>query len=151
MATSDSPNRRPRLEDHYQRIQSYLSRYETPSITRDDLTQATYLKAYEHLRNRDPPRRTVPWLLSVARSVAIDAHRKRQARQEILVADQDSRIDYTAIEVPESIEHREDLARLPEAVRELSPLNRDLVTEFYFFDRSGREISRSYYLSPGAV
>jgi len=113
----------------------------------EDLVQETMLRAWTHRTSLDiqhhSPRH---WLATVARRLAVDAHRARRARpQEALLDDQlplaaDQRAD-AGIDAPGV---RAAFAALPGAQRQV-------LTEVYYRDRSVAETARILQIPPGTV
>lgn len=115
----------------------------------EDLVQETLLRAWQHpealhAEDFDSVR---PWLLTVARRLAIDARRARQARPPE-VGD----------EVPENArvtaDHAERAAAMldvREAVKTLTPEHRDVLILVYFRGASVAEAAQTLGIPPGTV
>ncbi|GEK02115.1 RNA polymerase sigma factor SigL [Streptomyces sp. 1-11] len=115
----------------------------------EDLVQETLVRAWQHpealhAADFDSVR---PWLLTVARRLAIDARRARQARPPE-VGD----------EVPENARVTADHAErataaldVREAVKTLTPEHRDVLVLVYFRGASVAEAARILGIPPGTV
>ncbi|MEU9478899.1 sigma-70 family RNA polymerase sigma factor [Streptomyces sp. NPDC048191] len=115
----------------------------------EDLVQETLVRAWQHpeavhAEGFDSVR---PWLLTVARRLAIDARRARQARPP-----------ETGCEVPEnarvSADHAERAAAMldvREAVKTLTPEHRDVLVLVYFLGASVAEAAQTLGVPPGTV
>jgi len=113
----------------------------------EDLVQETMLRAWTHRNNLDmqhrPPR---AWLITVARRLAVDAHRARRAR-------------------PQEVQLEEHLARaggqradggidefgVRAAIAALPGPQRQVLAEIYYRDRSVADTARILQIPPGTV
>jgi RNA polymerase sigma-70 factor, ECF subfamily len=113
----------------------------------EDLVQETMLRAWTHRNHVDIQHRSPrPWLITVTRRLAIDAHRARHARppetelnEHLALADgqqADASIDEIVV--------RAAIAALPGPQRQV-------LTEVYFRDRSVAETARTLQIPPGTV
>ncbi|MEU5717015.1 sigma-70 family RNA polymerase sigma factor [Streptomyces sp. NPDC020403] len=114
----------------------------------EDLLQETLVRAWQHPEAFDAPYDSMrPWLFTVARRLAIDARRSRQARPpEVSDA------------VLESAPARENTAEaavraldVREAVRTLSPEHRAVLVQIYFRGLSVGETARVLGIPAGTV
>ncbi|MER6070316.1 sigma-70 family RNA polymerase sigma factor [Streptomyces sp. NPDC001817] len=115
----------------------------------EDLVQETLVRAWQHpealhAEDFDSVR---PWLLTVARRLAIDARRAREARPP-----------ETGAEIPESArvtaDHAERAAAMldvREAVKTLTPEHRDVLVLVYFLGASVAEAAQTLGVPPGTV
>ncbi|MFB7220017.1 sigma-70 family RNA polymerase sigma factor [Streptomyces sp. NPDC056227] len=114
----------------------------------EDLLQETLVRAWQHPEAFDSPYESMrPWLFTVARRLAIDARRSRQARPTE-VSDL----------VLESAPGREDTAEatvaaldVREAVRTLSPEHRAVLVQIYFRGLSVGETAQVLGIPAGTV
>lgn len=110
-----------------------------PRQEADDLTQETFLRAWQRLPSLQDPARFGPWLASIARNLATDHLRQRP---RIAPMPQDLRAAHRpSAEAAEVLRH---LRALPEAYRE--PLILRLVEGM-----TGPEIAQKTGLTPGSV
>ncbi|HEX2327081.1 MAG TPA: sigma-70 family RNA polymerase sigma factor [Candidatus Angelobacter sp.] len=64
------------IEEHQTRLYRFLLRLVREPATAEDLFQQTWIKVMEKIRNYDPNRDFTPWLLTVARNLALDHLRR---------------------------------------------------------------------------
>ncbi|WP_190015273.1 sigma-70 family RNA polymerase sigma factor [Streptomyces lucensis] len=115
----------------------------------EDLVQETLVRAWQHpealhAAGFDSVR---PWLLTVARRLAIDARRARQARPPEVgdAVPEDARV---------TADHAERAAAaldVREAVKTLTPEHRDVLVLVYFRGASVAEAARTLGIPPGTV
>jgi RNA polymerase sigma-70 factor (ECF subfamily) len=109
-----------------------------PAQEAEDLTQETFLRAWQRLPTLKDPSRFGPWLASIARNLATD----RLRRPRLTVVDQEPRAP--ARPTSEAAEVLRHLRALPEAYRE--PLMMRLIEGM-----TGPEIAQKTGLTPGSV
>lgn len=99
----------------------------------EDIVQETLLRAWRHPESLAGERGDLrPWLFTVARHIAIDAHRRRQNRvQEV----GDGGLDAVA-EQRDDIEHALEHWLVSDALASLSPPHREVLVQTYLQDRS---------------
>jgi RNA polymerase sigma-70 factor (ECF subfamily) len=113
----------------------------------EDLLQETMLRAWRHLDSLgERPAR--PWLLTVARRLAIDAWRSRAARPSE-VGDEDAAA--AAGTVPDRTQAVLDRAVLVPALAGLSSLQRDVVLEVYFRGSTVRQTATALGIPEGTA
>jgi RNA polymerase sigma-70 factor (ECF subfamily) len=113
----------------------------------EDIVQETLLRAWRHPQALDPERGPVrSWLFTVARNVAVDAHRARRARPTE-VGD-----DALAV-VPAVDEIEQALVRwlIADAMSTLSLEHRAVLVETYYRGRSVAEASATLGVPAGTV
>ena len=64
------------VEEHQVRLYRYLLRLVREPATAEDLFQQTWIKVMEKIESYDPRRDFTPWLLTVARNLALDHLRR---------------------------------------------------------------------------
>ncbi|WP_030378468.1 MULTISPECIES: sigma-70 family RNA polymerase sigma factor [unclassified Streptomyces] len=115
----------------------------------EDLVQETLLRAWQHpeaLRAHDFTS-VRPWLLTVARRLAIDARRARQARPAEVG-------DAVLAHAPVCADHAERSAAMldvREAVKTLTPEHREVLVQVYFRGASVAEAAEALGIPPGTV
>lgn len=113
----------------------------------EDIVQETLLRAWRHPQALDPERGGLrPWLMTVARRIAIDQHRARQARPaEVELDERDIG----------SVSDRLDQALagwlVEDALSTLSAEHRSVLIETHFRGRSVGETARILGIPPGTV
>jgi RNA polymerase sigma-70 factor (ECF subfamily) len=99
----------------------------------EDLLQETYLRAWRKLDQFPAePERALPWLFTMARRVAIDAARARDARPTEVGA-------FNLVAVPTADNHAQrvvDIQAVRAALIRLTPQHREVLFEVYFRDAS---------------
>jgi RNA polymerase sigma-70 factor, ECF subfamily len=113
----------------------------------EDLVQETMLRAWTHRTSLDiqhhSPR---PWLVTVARRLAVDAHRARRARP------QEARlVELLALAGGQRADASTDAAGVRAAFAALPGAQRQVLVEVYYRDRSVAETARILQIPPGTV
>jgi RNA polymerase sigma-70 factor (ECF subfamily) len=113
----------------------------------EDIVQETLLRAWRHPEALDPDRGPVrSWLFTVARNVAVDAHRARRARPQE-VGDE----ALALVPAVDEIEQALDTWLVADALATLSPDHRAVVVETYYRGRSVAEAAAVLGIPPGTV
>uniref|UniRef100_UPI001F2288C6 sigma-70 family RNA polymerase sigma factor n=1 Tax=Thermomonospora amylolytica TaxID=1411117 RepID=UPI001F2288C6 len=111
----------------------------------EDIVQETLLRAWRHpdaLTGR-PVR---PWLFTVARNLAVDAHRARQSRPpETGLSEQ------APLPAEDDLDRALESWTVAEALADLSPAHRAVILETYYRGRSVAEAARVLGIPPGTV
>ncbi|MDT0430734.1 MULTISPECIES: sigma-70 family RNA polymerase sigma factor [Streptomyces] len=114
----------------------------------EDLSQETLVRAWQHPEAFDAPYESMrPWLFTVARRLAIDARRSRQARPtEVsdVVLESAPAQENTAESAVRALDVRE-------AVRTLSPEHRAVLVQIYFRGLSVGETAEVLGIPAGTV
>jgi len=114
----------------------------------EDVVQETLLRAWRHPESLDPKRGDPrPWLFTVARRIAIDAHRARDARPvevgDAALASVESGTD--------EIERALETWLVSDALAALTPAHREVLVETYYRGRSIAEAARVLGIPEGTV
>ena len=113
----------------------------------EDIVQETLLRAWRHPQALDPGRGPVrSWLFTVARNVAVDAHRARRARP--------SEVGDAALAVVPAVDEIEqalDRWLIADAMATLSPEHRAVLVETYYRGRSVAEAATTLGVPAGTV
>jgi RNA polymerase sigma-70 factor (ECF subfamily) len=113
----------------------------------EDIVQETLLRAWRHPQALDPARGPVrSWLFTVARNVAVDAHRARRARPRE-VGDE----ALAAVPAVDEIEQALDSWLVADALATLSPDHRAVIVETYYRGRSVAEAAAVLGVPAGTV
>lgn len=120
------------LMRYQHRLYRYLLRMVHEPATAEDLFQQLWIRVAENARKYDPRRGFEPWLFSVARNLAIDHLRriKPESLDEPMPSG-DTKADLLADQRPfvlDGLLQQQRASRLAEAVGELSPMYREVVT-----------------------
>ncbi len=113
----------------------------------EDVVQETLIKAWRNAGKLDrQPEMLRAWLFTVARRIVIDGWRSRSARpQEVEELESDS------IGVPDESEKTLAAMIVYEALRNLSPEQREAVQQTYLRDRTVNEVAATLGVPPGTV
>jgi len=113
----------------------------------EDIVQETLLRAWRHPEALDPDRGPVrSWLFTVARNVAVDAHRARRARPTE-VGDE----ALAVVPAVDEIEQALDTWLVADALAALSPDHRAVLVETYYRGRSVADAAAVLGVPPGTV
>jgi RNA polymerase sigma-70 factor (ECF subfamily) len=114
----------------------------------EDLVQETMVRAWRHRETVDGSHASaLPWLLTISRRLAIDAHRARMARPHEVSAEE---LLNTA-PPDDAIERNLTALDVREAVRNLHPTQREVLVERYFHGLSVAEIAEKLDIPEGTV
>ncbi|WP_307849532.1 sigma-70 family RNA polymerase sigma factor [Qaidamihabitans albus] len=113
----------------------------------EDVVQETLIRAWRNADKLDrEPEMLRAWLHTVARRIVIDGWRSRRARpQEVEEADADS------VGVPDESDRTLAAMVVYEALRNLSPEQREAVSQTYLRDRTVNEVAATLGVPPGTV
>ena len=113
----------------------------------EDIVQETLLRAWRHPEALDSQRGPVrSWLFTVARNVAVDAHRARKARPTE-VGDE----ALAAVPAVDEIEQALDSWLIADAMSALSADHRAVIVETYYRGRSVAEAAAALGVPAGTV
>lgn len=113
----------------------------------EDIVQETLLRAWRQRDSLDEERGSLrPWLFTVARRIAIDAHRARSVRPTE-VGDSVLAVVPAADEIDRSL----DRMLIVEALQALSAEHRAVIVETYFHGRSVSDAAGFLGVPPGTV
>jgi RNA polymerase sigma-70 factor, ECF subfamily len=113
----------------------------------EDLVQETMLRAWTHRNNLDTQHRSHrAWLITIARRLAVDAHRARCARPQEAELD-----DHLALADGQRADGSIDQAGVRAAIAALPGSQRRVLTEVYYRDRSVAETARLLQIPAGTV
>ncbi|KUN02918.1 RNA polymerase subunit sigma [Streptomyces yokosukanensis] len=115
----------------------------------EDLVQETLVRAWQHPEalHADDFDSVRPWLLTVARRLAIDARRARLARPP----ETGDEIPETARVAADHAERAAAMLDVREAVKTLTPEHRDVLVLVYFLGASVAEAAQTLGVPPGTV
>ncbi|GAA1421990.1 sigma-70 family RNA polymerase sigma factor [Streptomyces thermospinosisporus] len=115
----------------------------------EDLVQETLLRAWQHPEalRADAFDSVRPWLLTVARRLAIDARRARQARP----AEVGDAVLENARVISDHAERAAATLDVREAVKTLTPEHREVLVLVYFQGASVAEAAKTLGIPPGTV
>ena len=122
----------------------------------EDITQETFLEAYQNLEKLRDPLKFSAWLLGIANHLCIAWFRKNQSRSELLrehhitKTDTDTYSRYVALENErDTVEAQRALAQ--KLLSKLKESDRQLMTLHYFEEMTSAEISRYLGVSQNTI
>lgn len=136
------------FEQHAAPLLSYALRLTGGDRGRaEDVVQETLLRAWRHPDSLDPERGPVrSWLFTVARNVAVDAHRARKARPTEVSDDV-----LAVVPAGDEIEQALDSWLVADAMSSLTPDHRAVLVETYYRGRSVAEAAAALGIPAGTV
>ena len=148
-ALADEQLLRALFDQHAPALLSYALRLVDGDRGRaEDVVQETLLRAWRHpeamAADRGSPR---PWLFAVARRIAVDAHRRRQARPREVGDDVLAQVPAQDDEVDRAL----DAWLVADALAALSPAHREVLVQTYFAGRTVGEAAQVLGVPPGTV
>jgi RNA polymerase sigma-70 factor (ECF subfamily) len=148
-ALADEHLLRALFDQHAPALLSYALRLVDGDRGRaEDVVQETLLRAWRHpeamAADRGSPR---PWLFAVARRIAVDAHRRRQARPKEVGDDVLAQVPAQDDEVDRAL----DAWLVADALAALSPAHREVLVQTYFAGRTVGEAAQVLGVPPGTV
>jgi len=148
VGTAEDAALRMLYEQHAGPLLSYALRLTGGDRGRsEDIVQETLLRAWRHPQALDPSRGPVrSWLFTVARNVAVDAHRARRARPHEVADDA-----LALVPAVDEIESALDSWLVADAMVALSPDHRAVLVETYYRGRSVAEASTVLGVPAGTV
>lgn len=140
------------VERYLGRVYNLCLRYLGDAQEAEDITQETFLRAYQHLWNYDPRRPFWVWLRTIAVRLCIDRLRRRrpQVRLDTLPF-QGSWFREEAPLPEERMLQAEQQERLYRLVQQLPPVDRALVVLHYWEGLSYQELAETLNLTVSAV
>ncbi|NHC16424.1 sigma-70 family RNA polymerase sigma factor [Motilibacter deserti] len=154
--TADEPLLRALWEEHGSALLAYAQRLTGDRGRAEDIVQETLLRAWRHGDELDTRARSEGgggaaglrgWLFTVARHLAVDAHRARLARPR--EAGDDTVL--AALPASDEIERALDSWLVADALAALSPAHREVLVETYYCGRSVAEAAAVLGVPPGTV
>ena len=122
----------------------------------EELTQDTFLKAYQKLTTLKNPNQFAGWLYVIADRICIDWHRKRKPSMESLETTSGEEIEESSYRHYEdmqreeaSVEHRQ--GRIRSILEKLPESERTVVTLYYLGEMTYKAISEFLGVSPNTV
>ncbi|MFI6686526.1 sigma-70 family RNA polymerase sigma factor [Streptomyces sp. NPDC050485] len=136
----------------YERHGSVLLRFATRLLGGDwhraeDVLQEAAIRAWQHAAQLGPTADALrPWLFHVVRNLVIDGYRGRQARPP-----EDQVPDVTHLPVADGVDHALTKRVVVDAMRDLAPLQREVLLHVYYLGRSVNQTARALGVPPGTV
>ena len=134
-------------DEHGAVLLSYVTTITHDRQAAEDIVQETVLRAWRRAgRLASDGRPLRPWLMRVARNLAVDRHRRAST-----VREQTSSPALEGIAGADTIDRALDAWQLADALRQLSPDHRNALVELYFRGRSVTEAATALGVPPGTV
>ncbi len=134
-------------DEHGAVLRSYVTTITHDPHAAEDIVQETVLRAWRRAgpltRDGRPLR---PWLMTVARNLALDRQRRASTARE-----QSSTRALEAIAEADTLDLVLDARQLADALQQLSPDHRSALVELYFRGRSVTEAATALGVPPGTV
>jgi RNA polymerase sigma-70 factor (ECF subfamily) len=129
------------LDAYGQQVFALIVRMVSSPEYAEELTQDTFMKAFQHLSSFSNDSMFSTWIYRIAYNTALSALRKK--KEEVLVIDdkQWERVSETEIDEALDDESEERIARLQAALEKLAPEERAIITLFYEEEKSIEEIA----------
>ena len=146
--TGDEEQLRRLWDDHARPLLAFVLRLTGGDRGRaEDIVQETLLQAWRHPEALNPERGPIrPWLLTVARRVAIDHHRARQARPNE-VGDE----GLADLLTDDGIDQALDRWLVADALGSLAPAHREALLHTYYAGRTVTEAAVTLGVPAGTV
>jgi RNA polymerase sigma-70 factor (ECF subfamily) len=113
----------------------------------EDIVQETMLRAWRHPESLTSDRGSArPWLCTVARNLAVDAHRARKSRPPEVGADA-----LVLLPVADEADRVLEAWIVTDALRSLTPEHREVLIETYYRGKSVAEAAATLGIPPGTV
>lgn len=113
------------IERHEERLFRYLLRFLGDASVAEDVFQQTWVQVTERVARYDPARPFAPWLIAVARHLALDQLRRRRPES---LDEVDEPVTARAADDPFAhAMSRQRSTRLQAAVASLAPLDREVL------------------------
>jgi RNA polymerase sigma-70 factor (ECF subfamily) len=113
----------------------------------EDVVQETLLRAWQHPEAFDPSRGEIrPWLFTVARHLAVDAHRARGSRPHEV-----GELPLEAVTASDDVDAALDRIVVADALAALSPQHRSVLIEMFLHDRGVTETAAALGVPTGTV
>jgi RNA polymerase sigma-70 factor (ECF subfamily) len=134
-------------DEHAAALWRYALRLTGDQARAEDVVQETLLQAWKHPEVLDPQRGPVrPWLLTVARRVAIDHYRARQARPSE-VGDE----GLAELGIGDGIDEALERWLVSDALATLAPAHREALLHTYYAGRTVTEAATVLGIPVGTV
>jgi RNA polymerase sigma-70 factor (ECF subfamily) len=148
--TADAEVLRQLHDEHAAALHGFALRATRDPHQAQDVVQEVLLRAWRHPEALAPERGSVrAWLMTLARNVVVDQHRRRGARPPE-VAFEGSAAEAAATPVNE-LDRAMESWLVAEALRRLTPDHRHVLVELYYKDKSVADAARTLGIPAGTV
>lgn len=129
------------VQTYGQQVFTLIVRMVSNQEDAEELTQDTFLKAFQHLSSFKENCSFSTWIYSIAYNTAISSLRKRKF--DTCVMDPATLAGISDAQVDEALneESEEQIARLNRAIERLNPEERTLISLFYYEEKTLNEVA----------
>ena len=136
-------------EEYYDRIVRYIFVRINDQIEAENLGGDVFLKALQALDSyRGHSEQMRAWLFKIAHNLVVDYFRKMSKRKDVSLNDMEVRDRVTVEEV---VEVKLEVERLSEALKQLTPAQREVIGLRFFAGLSSAEVGKTLGKNSGAV
>lgn len=139
------------LDTYGQPVFSLIVRMVNSEEDAEELTQDTFMKAFEHLSSFNGKSNFSTWIYRIAYNTALSFLRKKNVEQTVIDDNQWNRISDTQIDDALNNESEEQIEKLQQALTKLTAEERALVTLFYEEEHSIQELAQILNLNEGNI
>ena len=139
------------LDTYGQPVFSLIVRMVNSEEDAEELTQDTFMKAFEHLSSFNGKSSFSTWIYRIAYNTALSFLRKKNVEQTVIDDNQWNRISDTQIDDALNNESEEQIEKLQQALTKLTAEERALVTLFYEEEHSIQELAQILNLNEGNI
>ena len=139
------------LDTYGQPVCSLVVRMVNSEEDAEELTQDTFMKAFEHLSSFNGKSSFSTWIYRIAYNTALSFLRKKNVEQTVIDDNQWNRISDTQIDDALNNESEEQIEKLQQALTKLTAEERALVTLFYEEEHSIQELAQILNLNEGNI
>lgn len=139
------------LDTYGQPVFSLIVRMVNSEEDAEELTQDTFMKAFEHLSSFNGKSNFSTWIYRIAYITALSFLRKKNVEQTVIDDNQWNRISETQIDDALNNESEEQIEKLQQALTKLTAEELALVTLFYEEEHSIQELAQILNLNEGNI
>lgn len=139
------------LDIYGQPVFSLIVRMVNSEEDAEELTQDTFMKAFEHLSSFNGKSSFSTWIYRIAYNTALSFLRKKNVEQTVIDDNQWNQISDTQIDDALNNESEEQIEKLQQALTKLTAEERALVTLFYEEEHSIQELAQILNLNEGNI
>lgn len=139
------------LDTYGQPVFSLIVRMVNSEEDAEELTQDTFMKAFEHLSSFNGKSSFSTWIYRIAYNTALSFLRKKNVEQTVIDDNQWNQISDTQIDDALNNESEEQIEKLQQALTKLTAEERALVTLFYEEEHSIQELAQILNLNEGNI
>ena len=137
------------FEEYYDRIVRYIFIRINDQNEAENLGGDVFLKALQSLDSYRGDREQMrAWLFKIAHNLVVDYFRKMSKRKAVSLNDVEVR---DRVSTEEAVEARLEVERLSEALKQLTPAQREVIGLRFFAGLSSAEVGKTLGKSSGAV